>query len=159
MLARPFFKSLPPRSRVLLPLYVSCHIQGPYPGSSAFRHLHASGTNRERGGGVEIEQAMGRRTPVRAAEKPISEVLQAGRDEVGAGAEAVAVTVTPEELAQARVIGQVRIGSGEGGHSECGPHRSKGNYDELAEFPRAHSSRTMQPFIDSVQSARYKGRE
>lgn len=90
----------------------------PYPGSPALRYLQGSGTNRERDSGVEVEQALGQRTPVRAAaEQTISEVLQAGRDEVGAGPGAVAVTVTPEELAQARVIGQVRGGSGEEGDS------------------------------------------
>lgn len=37
----------------------------------------------------------------------ITEVAQAGQDEAGAGAGAVAVNVTPEELGLARVIGQV----------------------------------------------------
>lgn len=90
----------------------------PYPGSAALGHLQGSGTNQEDDSDVEVEQALGQSTTVRvAAEKAISEVLQAGRDEVGAGPGAVAVTVTPEELAQARVIGQVRVGSGEGGAS------------------------------------------
>lgn len=43
-------------------------------------------------------------------EKPISQVLQAGQDEIGAGAGAVAVSVTPEDLGQACLIGQVRVG-------------------------------------------------
>lgn len=44
---------------------------------------------------------------MRTKEASIPEVLQAGQDEVGAGAGAVAIAVTPEELGQARVIGQV----------------------------------------------------
>lgn len=87
----------------------------PDAGVAAVRYPQGSGRNRERDGVGEAEQALGQRTPVLAAEKPISEVLQAGRDEVGAGAGAVAVTVTPEELAQACVIGQVRSGSGGAG--------------------------------------------
>lgn len=43
-------------------------------------------------------------------ERPISHVLQAGQDEIGAGAGAVAMSITPEELGQACLIGQVRRG-------------------------------------------------
>lgn len=90
----------------------------PHPGSAALGYLQGSSTNPEGDSGVDVKQALGQSTPVRvAAEQAMSEVLQAGRDEVSAGPGAVAVTVTPEELAQARVIGQVRVGSGEGGPS------------------------------------------
>lgn len=42
-------------------------------------------------------------------ERQIPQVLQAGQDEIGAGAGAVAVTITPEELGEALLIGQVRV--------------------------------------------------
>lgn len=93
----------------------------PDTGVSAVRYPHGSGTNRERDGGGEAEHELGQRALLRAPERPISEVLQAGRDEIGAGAGAVAVTVTPEELVQAYVIGQVRSRSGGGGASDCSP--------------------------------------
>lgn len=44
---------------------------------------------------------------LRGRERPIPQVLQAGQDETGAGAGAVAVMVTREELGQSFLIGQV----------------------------------------------------
>lgn len=58
---------------------------------------------------------MGARSSLSRKEMPIPQVLQAGQDEIGAGAGAVAVTITPEELGQARLIGQVRMEPEAGG--------------------------------------------
>lgn len=52
-------------------------------------------------GGVDTRRAL------RGRERPIPQILQAGQDEIGAGAGAVAVMVTREELGQAFLIGQV----------------------------------------------------
>ncbi len=58
---------------------------------------------------------MDARSALSRKEIPITQVLQAGQDEIGAGAGAVAVTITPEELGQARLIGQVRAELAVGG--------------------------------------------
>eukprot|EP00903_Cladosiphon_okamuranus_P019249 g17698.t2 len=54
----------------------------------------------------KAESAAGERPARRGRERPIPQVLQAGDDEIGGGAGAVAVTVTREELGQAFLIGQ-----------------------------------------------------
>lgn len=77
------------------------------PGGAAVSSPQGPGGSQARTLGGSAAQAAVGRPPLCKGENPISEVLQAGQDELGAGAGAVAVTVTPGELRHARVIGQV----------------------------------------------------
>lgn len=56
----------------------------------------------------KAEYAAGARSALGRRERPVLQVLQAGQDEIGAGAGAVAVSITREELSQSFLIGQVR---------------------------------------------------
>lgn len=85
----------------------SCHVSDS--GGAAVYSPQGPGGSRARKG--EHAAAVARYASG-ARERPISQVLQAGQDEIGAGAGAVAVSVTPEELGQACLIGQVREVSG-----------------------------------------------
>ncbi|CAM9514075.1 unnamed protein product, partial [Ectocarpus sp. 13 AM-2016] len=89
--------------------YDSCHVSDA--GGAAVHSPQGPGGGRARKAGDEVEKAAaetdsrcnllpGRR------ERQIPQVLRAGQDEVGAGAGAVAVTLTPEELGKALLIGQ-----------------------------------------------------
>lgn len=103
--------SAPPYSTQIYLLYTppdSTSYQVSDPCGRAFDSPQRSSGTRAREVFDKAEHPAGVRFSLRAREIPISEIVQAGQDEVDAGAGAVAVTVTPEELAQARVIGQVR---------------------------------------------------
>ena len=80
----------------------SCRISSA--GDTAVDSPHGAGARRE----PNAESAAGAHPGLRETERPIPQVLQAGQDEIDAGAGAVAVTVTREELEEAFLIGQVR---------------------------------------------------
>ncbi|CAN0350817.1 unnamed protein product, partial [Ectocarpus fasciculatus] len=86
----------------------SCHVSDA--GGAAVYSPQGPGGGRARKAGGEDEKAAaetGSRYPLPGRrERQIPQVLQAGQDEIGAGAGAVAVTVTPEELGDALLIGQ-----------------------------------------------------
>ncbi|CBJ28278.1 MutL protein homolog 3 [Ectocarpus siliculosus] len=89
--------------------YDSCHVSDA--GGAAVYSPQGPGGDRARKAGGEAEKAApekdSRYNPLPGRrERQIPQVLQAGQDEVGAGAGAVAVTVTPEELSEALLIGQ-----------------------------------------------------
>ncbi|CAB1105355.1 unnamed protein product [Ectocarpus sp. CCAP 1310/34] len=91
--------------------YDSCHVSDA--GGRAVYSPQGPGGGRARKAGGEAEKAAAetdsQHNPLPGRrERQIPQVLQAGQDEVGAGAGAVAVTVTPEELGEALLIGQVR---------------------------------------------------
>ena len=93
-------------SRFHDPSTSSCQVS--YPGGAAVSSPRGPGRIRARQLGGSARLSKGSRSSLAGVkEKPIPEILQPGQDEIGAGVEAMPVTVTPGDLKKARVIGQV----------------------------------------------------
>lgn len=89
--------------------FVSCQVSDP--GGGAVNPLHGPGGDAAGKFGPKSRCASGNRghPGARSRDTHIAEVEQADQDELSAGTNSMAVTVTPSELRQARVIGQVTI--------------------------------------------------